>query len=194
MSNLKKPARKYLRYRKVVEWTLKELGLQGKKFDIILLDTPEFVVLYNVFILLQSSESKKITEAGNMREYGVPYLPHVSSTDAIMLANREESPTAYDKIIADLKEQGGNLFKPKLPSKSIETIIQFYEMIKNKDFMIAVNKPVMNLPDYNEAKKKQVIIHEVLDYRDFLCMHAVPYDEQDWKARELYEKYRDEIL
>lgn len=188
MASLKKPARKYLRYRKVVEWTLKELGLQGKKFDIILLDTREFVDLYNGFILLQSSESKKINEAGNMKEYGVPYLPNPSLTDAIVLVNIKENPTAYDKIIANLKEQGGNFFKPKLPSKSVETIIQFCEMIKNKDFVIAVNKPVMNLPDYNEAIKKQVIIHEVLDYRDSLEGSQVSYYEQDSKAKELYEK------
>lgn len=190
VSSLKKPARRYLRYRKVAEWALKQLGLPNKRFDIIFLDTPEFVDLCEVFTLFQSEEAKRRNQAGNMGEYGLPYLPNVPFLDAIMLANGGTSQTDLDKVISFLKEFGGSAFTVKLPSKSLETIIQFYEMMKSNDFIIAVNKPIMNLPDYNETKRKQVIIHEVLDYRDFLKSSNVSYDEQDAKAKELYEKYK----
>lgn len=194
MSNLKKPVRRYLRYRKVAEWTLKELGLLNETFDIILLDTPEFVDLYKVFILLQSEEAKRRDQAGNIAEYGLPHLPRIPFMDAIMLAKGETSLTDLNEVISFLKKYGGNAFTPKLPPKSLETIIQFYEMMKSLAFIIAVNKPIMNLPDYNEAKKKIVIIHEVLDYRDSLKGCHVSYEEQDRKAEELYEKYKGEIL
>ena len=131
----------YQEYNEIAVYALKRLGMFPSKYEILIKDAIDFSKLGNALNILSSDKSRIKNEILNFEENGRFDLPF-EEIDSLLCRD-----SSKDIVVPNL-------------SKDIQL---FFEKLRNNDFVILVNRKMMDSYIRKETKLI-VIVHEVIHY------------------------------